>query len=99
METVPLICAPVMYGPPALFLLGPWLLLVLLLIGPFALLVTFLLALSALAGLLTICLSVIAIPYLLIRYLHTHRRPHPSLRHRQRNRVSTDPAVMEATHA
>jgi hypothetical protein len=99
METVPLISAPVIFGPPALFLLGPWLLLVLLLIGPFALLVTFLLALWAVASVLTICVSVIASPYLLIRHLYAHRKPHGRLRRRRRNQISAEPAVMEATHA
>ena len=37
---VPVIHAPAFFGPPVIFLLGPWLLLVLLLIGPAALLIT-----------------------------------------------------------
>ena len=39
-ETVPLISAPAFFGPPVIFLLGPWLLLTLLLIPPAALLIT-----------------------------------------------------------
>src|SRR5690349_24947836 len=37
----PLVLAPAYFGPPAVFLIGPWLLLVLMLIPPAALLITF----------------------------------------------------------
>ncbi len=70
--TVPILDAPAFYGPPITFVLGPWLLLVLLLIGPFALLLTVLLALAVAAGVLAVCVAVIASPYLLIRHLHAH---------------------------
>ena len=81
--TVPILDAPAFYGPPITFVLGPWLLLVLLLIGPFALLLTVLLALAVAAGVLAVCVAVIASPYLLIRHLHAHgivdaKRVHPS---------------------
>ena len=67
---MPLISAPAFFGPPVIFLLGPWLLLVLLLIGPFALLFTFVLVLAGAVALLMVCLAVIASPYVLIRHLY-----------------------------
>ena len=39
-ESAALISAPAFFGPPIAFLMGPWLLLVLLLAGPFALIFT-----------------------------------------------------------
>ena len=51
-RTAPLIGAPAFFGPPIIFVLGPWLLLVLLLIGPFALIFTLVLVTAAAAGLL-----------------------------------------------
>jgi hypothetical protein len=91
-EAVPMIDAPAFYGPPVIFVLGPWLLLVLVLAGPFALVFTMLLALAAAAGLMVAFVAVIASPYLLIRHLHSHRtvRAKPrARRHRSRaDRVS-----------
>lgn len=75
-QTAPMIDAPAFYGPPIIFVLGPWLLLVLLLIGPFALIVTVLLVLATVASLLAICVAVIACPYLLIRHRHAHGTVH-----------------------
>ena len=72
----PLINAPAFYGPPVIFVLGPWLLLVLMLIGPFAAMVTVLLAMAVAAGLLAVLVAVIASPYLLIRHLHAHGMVH-----------------------
>jgi hypothetical protein len=69
--TAPLFEAPAFYGPPVTFVLGPWLLLVLLLIGPFALILTLVLALAVAAGLLAVVVALIASPYLLIRHLHS----------------------------
>ena len=71
-QTAPIIAAPAFFGPPVIFVLGPWLLLVLLLIGPFALIFTLLLFTAAAAGLLAVFVAVIASPYLLIRHLHAH---------------------------
>ena len=71
-QTSPLLAAPAFFGPPIIYVLGPWLLLVLLLIGPLALIFTLLLATAAAAGLLAVCVAVIASPYLLIRHLHAH---------------------------
>ena len=74
--TVPIIDAPAFFGPPVTFVLGPWLLLVLLLIGPFALLLTVLLVLAVAAGVLAAFVAVIASPYLLVRHLHAHAMVH-----------------------
>lgn len=63
---------PAFFGPPILFVLGPWLLLVFLLIGPLALLLTGLLVMAVSACLLAVLAAVIASPYLLIRHLHAH---------------------------
>ena len=71
-QTAPLISAPAFFGPPIIYVLGPWLLLVLLLIGPFALIFTLVLVTAAATGLLAVCVAVIASPYLLIRHLHAH---------------------------
>jgi len=72
-QTEPLIGAAAFFGPPIIYVLGPWLLLALLLIGPFALIFTLLLVLAVAAGLLAMFVAVIASPYLLIRHLHAHR--------------------------
>ena len=74
----PLVLAPAFFGPPALFLIGPWLLLVLMLIPPAALLITFglvfLLAAAALGALVALLVS----PYFVVRHLRTRHaaRPH-----------------------
>jgi hypothetical protein len=75
-ERASLIGAPAFYGPPVIFLLGPWLLLVLMLAGPFALILTILVALAVGAGLLAVVAAVIASPYLLIRHLCEHGKAH-----------------------
>src|SRR3954447_12245701 len=66
-EVGPIIGAPPLYGPPVSFLLGPWLLLVLLLIPPFALLFTVVLVLAVAAGLLAAGAALLPSPYLLVR--------------------------------
>jgi hypothetical protein len=71
-----LIGAPAFYGPPITFLLGPWLLLVLLFIGPFALIFTILVVMAVAAGVLAVAAAVIASPYLLIRHLRGHGKAH-----------------------
>jgi hypothetical protein len=83
-ETAPLIGAPAFYGPPISFLLGPWLLLVLLLSGPFALIFTILVVLALAAVALAVVAAVIAGPYLLIRHLHRHGRVQAKPRVRRR---------------
>ena len=80
--TAPLINAPAFYGPPVIFVLGPWLLLVLMLIGPFAAMVTVVLAMAVAAGLLAFLVALIASPYLLIRRLHAHGMVHAKPRAR-----------------
>jgi hypothetical protein len=61
------------YGPPAVFLLGPWLLLVLMLAGPFAVLLTLVAAMIVVAAALAAIVSVLAAPYLLVRRLQRNR--------------------------
>jgi hypothetical protein len=78
-ETVPLISAPAFFGPPVIFLLGPWLLLVLLLIPPAAVLITLVAVMMLGAGLLVALGALIASPYLLVRRLRARQRlAHPA---------------------
>ena len=89
-----MIGAPAFFGPPIVFVLGPWLLLVFLLIGPLALLITGLLVVAVATGLLALLAAVIASPYLLIRHLHAQgrlrvkpfARQHPFRTHRVSSR-------------
>jgi hypothetical protein len=76
-ETAPIVDAPAFFGPPISFVLGPWLLLLLLLIGPAALLITLVLVFVVAAAVLVAFVAVLASPYLLVRYLRGH---HPSWR-------------------
>jgi hypothetical protein len=73
-ETVPLLSAPAFFGPPVIFLLGPWLLLVLLLIPPAAVLITLALVALFSAGLLVVIGGLIASPYLLVRHLRARHQ-------------------------
>ena len=68
-ETVPLLSAPAFFGPPVIFLFGPWLLLVLLLIPPAAFLIMLLVIVALGAGVLVALGALIASPYLLARHL------------------------------
>jgi hypothetical protein len=61
------------YGPPAVFLLGPWLLLVLALAGPFALLLTLVAGMIVVAAALAAIVSIVAAPVLLVRRLNRSR--------------------------
>jgi hypothetical protein len=72
--TVPLISAPAYFGPPVIFLLGPWLILVLLLIPPAAVLITLVLVALLGVGLLAAIGALIASPYLLVRHLRARHR-------------------------
>jgi hypothetical protein len=72
--TVPLISAPAFFGPPVIFVLGPWLLLVLLIIPPAALLITLVMVVLLGAGLFAALGAVIASPYLLVRHLRARHR-------------------------
>ena len=69
-ETIPLVDAVAGYGPPVIFLVGPWLLLALMLSAPFAVLLTLIavmLLAAAVLGALTA--AVLAPAYLLTRHL------------------------------
>jgi hypothetical protein len=83
--TLPLISAPALFGPPVVFILGPWLLLVLLIIPPAAVLITLVLVVLLGAGLLAAVAAVAAViasPYLLVRHLlarHRLARPAPAV--------------------
>ena len=76
-EAAPLIGAPPVYGPPIIFVLGPWLLLVLLLIPPAAFLITLVLVVAVAAGLLVAVSALVASPYLLARHAARRRRVAP----------------------
>jgi len=73
-ETIPLVGAIAGYGPPVIFLAGPWLLLALMLSAPFAVLLTLIAAmLVAATVLVALAAAIVAPPYLLVRRLRTHR--------------------------
>jgi hypothetical protein len=76
-ELIPLIDAVAGYGPPVIFVAGPWLLLGLLLSGPFAFLVV-LVVFMAVAATVLVALSaaILAVPYLLVHRLRRHRARH-----------------------
>src|SRR3954447_8272948 len=96
-ETASLIGAPPLYGPPIIFVLGPWLLLVLLLIPPAAFLITLVLVLAVAAGLLVAVGALVASPYLLVRHMlarHAARRRRVGSEHRAAGRA---PAVSEVS--
>ena len=79
-EIVPLVDVVPAYGPPAVFVLGPWLLLVLMLAGPlgwlFALVAVLIVAASVLAALAA---AILGAPYLLVRHLRRRRAGHASI--------------------
>lgn len=68
-ETVTLVGAVFVAGPPVLVAWAGTVLFALMLAGPFALLVTLAVALAAAAGLVILAGAVVATPYLLIRHL------------------------------
>jgi len=73
-ETIPLIGAIAGYGPPVIFLAGPWLLLALMLSAPFAVLLTLIAAmLVAATVLVALTAATLVAPYLLIRGLRGYR--------------------------
>jgi hypothetical protein len=67
------------YGPPAVFLLGPWLLFVLVLAGPFAVLLTLVAGMIIVAAALAAIVAILAAPYLLIRRILRSRARHVSV--------------------
>jgi hypothetical protein len=75
-ETLPLVGAVPIYGPPIIVLAAPWLLLSLMLAGPFAVLVTLVVALVAVAVLVGLIGAILATPYLLVRHVRRYRAPH-----------------------
>ena len=75
-ETLPLVGAVFVAGPPVVFVGGPWLLFVLMLLGPFVLLCTLAVALVAGMGLLALCWGILATPYLLVRRMRGHKAVH-----------------------
>ena len=78
----PLAVAPAFFGPPVVFLLGPWLLLVLLIIPPAAVLITLVVAFAVVAVALVGLVALLASPYLLVRYVrarHSSSRPEGTL--------------------
>jgi hypothetical protein len=93
-ERAPLIGAPAFFGPPVVYLLGPWLLVLLVLVGRFALILTVLLVFAVAAGLLVVLVAVIASPYLVVRHLHAHdiirMTPRAPLHPFQKHRASSD---------
>jgi hypothetical protein len=78
-ETVPLADVIAGFGPPVVFLAGPWLLFVLALAGPFALVFTFVVVLVAAALLVVLAGTILASPYLLVRHLRKRRTGHVSV--------------------
>ena len=98
-ETASLIGAPPIYGPPAVFLFVPWLLLVLLLIPWVGFLITLALVVVVAGALLIALGALIASPYLLVRHVHAlrsaHRREPASAR--EHRPVHPAPAVSEVT--
>jgi hypothetical protein len=73
-ETIPLVGAIAGYGPPVIFLAGPWLFLGLMLAAPFAVLVTLIAFMVAAATVLVALTAVIVgVPYLLVRRLRSYR--------------------------
>jgi Flp pilus assembly protein TadB len=91
--SAPLLLAPAYFGPPAISILGPWLLLVLLLVGPVALVFTLVLVFLVAVGVLAAVVALLASPYLLVRHLrarhHARRRGFALLR----RPVTAAPAV------
>jgi hypothetical protein len=66
-EIIPLVGAIAGYGPPVIFLAGPWLLLGLMLAGPFAFLLTLVAAmLVAATVVVALVAAILAVPYLVV---------------------------------
>ena len=86
-EVVTLVDVVPVAGPPAIFVLGPWAVLIMFLIGPFLLLVT--LALVTLI-LVAVIAAVLAPAYLLVRHRRKHRAASAS-----RERISSTAPTAE----
>jgi hypothetical protein len=88
----PLIDAIPFHGPPLIFVLGPWLFLVLLLAPPFAVLVTFVVLMVVLTAVVALAVAILVAPFVLVRHLHRHLHLH---RHRAATApVSAPPAPL-----
>jgi len=76
-EIVPLVDAVAGYGPPVIFLAGPWLVLGLVLTGPFTVLVI-VVAFMVVAAMVVVALTAVllVVPYLLVGRLRRHRASH-----------------------
>jgi hypothetical protein len=79
-ETVPVIGVVPVAGPPAVFLLGPWVLFGLMLAGPFAVLATLVVLLVAAWALVGLIGAILAAPFVLVRHLHAHWAGRASMR-------------------
>jgi hypothetical protein len=79
-ETLPLVGAIPVYGPPVVLVAGPWVLLALMVAGPFALLFTLVLLVVAAAALVGLIGAILAAPYLLVRRLRGYRAARVSMR-------------------
>jgi hypothetical protein len=79
-ETVPLIGGIPVAGPAVILLAGPWLLAGLMLAGPFALLLTVVVVCGAAVALVELAVSLLAVPYRLVRTLGGFRACRPSVR-------------------
>jgi hypothetical protein len=75
-------------GPPVVFVLAPWMLLVLILAGPFAVLVAFVLMCFAATVLVGLTGAIVASPYLLVRHLRGYRTRRASRRARSESVVA-----------
>jgi hypothetical protein len=77
-DIVPVIEVIPVYGPPLIFVLGPWLLLGLMLSGPFAVLVAFAAVAAAVVVLFAALAGILATPFLIVRALRRrYRTAHP----------------------
>jgi hypothetical protein len=91
-EIVPLVGAVAGYGPPVVFLAGPWVLLALMLAGPFALLLTLVaFMLVAATVVVAVTAAILAAPYLLIGRFRSLRAQRALSKDRAARLVTFDP--------
>jgi hypothetical protein len=95
------VAAPAFYGPPVIFLLGPWLFLGLLLAPPAAVLITLVVVAVVAAALLAALVAVAVSPYLLVRHVYArraaHRRAHQHEAAPVHHAVHPAPAISEVS--
>jgi hypothetical protein len=75
-ETIPLLDVVPVAGPPAIFLLAPWLFLVLVLVGPFAVLVTLTVVFVAALALVALAGAIVAAPVVVAHHVIARARSH-----------------------